>query len=48
MAFDALGRYEPILWGLVGVSAVAAAAVLPVQAETLVPAVDQTSGATYN
>jgi len=48
VAFDALGRYEPILWGLVCVSAAAAAALLPARAETPALPIAHTSVANPN
>jgi MFS family permease len=48
MAFDALGRYEPILWGLVGVSTLAAAALLLARPEMPAPPTYQTNPATLN
>jgi cyanate permease len=35
-AFDALGNYDPILWGLVVISALAAVALLPARSEASV------------
>jgi MFS family permease len=46
VAYDAMGGYDPILWGLVVASALAALALLPARAEAIVPVYGRGSSST--